>query len=548
MENMAALYGVNPEQEVIVNIKADYPSQMVYILITSENAAVPGVLDQNGIQPRAETSGKYFKVISRYRRMSYVQLIRTTVDATSKIFVTSKKSSSANVRVWINSANTVFLASNADPTVDVGSAVSVSELSSYTTAYIAGFTSISQITLVTYDIKAETTAQILSGNMSRGAECTYPYIFPAPKKSCTPGPFVQELTFASGDITPIRLVPGFCAQPDHPTPAVFVCFNGGTKAGTGTCRCTDLFTGRNCATPVCLNGGVVEKFPGNGRPLCQCPAGYGGDHCEILSCSSSSPNVFGSTKRSLAVVIQSSFSQAELNSHINSGLTALLKYMGQADAFDEYIVSTFNAVTVQSNAFKQISIICTSTSDSVLDVNSILECHNVFSHSVSLGAQLRCGRATINIAMKNSQSDTQPSLDALLQTIKTISYDKSSIFLFTDAPPYATTSDADMPNIVLAAIERQLQINVIITAPYQMSSFCMQYPNSSIYTQLALQTGGTIINLCQPYANSYPRDIITEVTPYPDLVLSLIAWFSAVLHRLWHQSPPCGDAAGSPDC
>ncbi|RCN32993.1 hypothetical protein ANCCAN_21186 [Ancylostoma caninum] len=201
MENMAALYGVNPEQEVVLNIEADYPSQVVYILITSENAAVPGVLDQNGIQPRAETSGKYFK------------LIRTTVDATSEISVTSKKSSSVNVRVWINSANTVFLASNPDPTVDVGSAISTSELSSYTTAYIAGFTSVSQIKLVTYDTKAQSAPQVLNGNMTRGAECTYPYIFPAPQKSCTPGPFVQELTFTSGEITPIRLVPSFCAQP-----------------------------------------------------------------------------------------------------------------------------------------------------------------------------------------------------------------------------------------------------------------------------------------------------------------------------------------------
>ncbi|EYC40371.1 hypothetical protein Y032_0617g699, partial [Ancylostoma ceylanicum] len=202
---------------------------------------------------------------------------------------------------------------------------------------------------------------------------------------------------------------------------------------------------------------------------------------------SSSPNVFGSTKRSLAVVIQSSFSQVELNSHINNGLTALLKYMGQADAFDEYIVSTFNTITVQNLPYAQVQATPYSTSTAFLN-------------------------ATTSSAIKyqNSQSDTQPSLDALLQTINTISYDKSSIFLFTDAPPYANTSGADMPNIVLAAVERQLQINVIVTAPYGMNSICMQYANSSIYSQLALQTGGAIINLCQPYANSYPRDIITE--------------------------------------
>lgn len=39
MENMATLYGVNPENDVEVQIRADYPSQVVYILVTAENAA-----------------------------------------------------------------------------------------------------------------------------------------------------------------------------------------------------------------------------------------------------------------------------------------------------------------------------------------------------------------------------------------------------------------------------------------------------------------------------------------------------------------------------
>ncbi|CAJ0604322.1 unnamed protein product [Cylicocyclus nassatus] len=338
METMASVYDVNPSlNNIEISIKADYPTQVVYILITSENSTVPSYLGQNGkTMPDPAAQGKYFK------------LIRTSADVTKNITISSNKPSKTNVRIWINSPNTSFLASSSDPTVDVGSAVSIS---------------------------------------------------------------------------------------DHPPPVPFTCMNGGSRAGTNSCRCTSQFTGPNCAIPVCQNGGVVEKFPGNGRPLCQCPVGYGGDHCDILSCNSPSPNVFGSTKRSLAVIIQSSFSQAQI----------------------VIVIATYK---LSNNRY--------------------------------------------------SQSVTQPSLDALWKTIHSTSYDKSSIFLFTDASPSVSTSDASIPNIVLAAIERQLQINVIITPPFQTSSMCMSYGNASVYTQIALQTGGTILNLCQTYENTYPRDIITE--------------------------------------
>ena len=35
---MAAVYGVNPQNDVEISIGADYPTQAVYILITAENA------------------------------------------------------------------------------------------------------------------------------------------------------------------------------------------------------------------------------------------------------------------------------------------------------------------------------------------------------------------------------------------------------------------------------------------------------------------------------------------------------------------------------
>ncbi|WKY06669.1 hypothetical protein Q1695_006672 [Nippostrongylus brasiliensis] len=474
MENMAALYGVNPQDDIEVDLRADYTTQVIYVLITSDNSTVPGVLNQNGVQPPIEASGKFYK------------LIRTTVSDTTKIEITSKRQSNVNVRIWINSPNTAFLAAHSDPSVDVGSAVVSSGIQTYATAYVSGFSKLSAISYATFSGSGKLIASTLYGNLSRTAECSFPLIFPASAATCEPGPFTQIITIFSDSGVYYRIVPGFCAEPDYPAETPFQCFNGGTLSG-GSCVCSSLFTGPNCAVPICLNGGEVEKFPGNGRPLCECPGGYGGDHCDILSCASSSPNNFDASKRSLAVIIQNTFSQAEVNSNIQSGLTALLQLMGQADAFNEYIVSTFNMPNVQSQPHETVLVSQYANSSS-------------FLKAVTSSA----------IGYQNSQSVTQPSFDALLLTINSISYDKSSVFLFTDSAPNANTSRTRMTNIVEAAVERQLQINIIITPPYQMNNLCAKSVDLTDYFTLALQTSGIVLNLCQPFVENYPRDIITE--------------------------------------
>ncbi|VDM78403.1 unnamed protein product [Strongylus vulgaris] len=69
MENMAALYDVDPADDIDINIRADYSSQVVYILITTENATVPNAIDQDGQKPKVETSGTYYK----YKRVATVR-------------------------------------------------------------------------------------------------------------------------------------------------------------------------------------------------------------------------------------------------------------------------------------------------------------------------------------------------------------------------------------------------------------------------------------------------------------------------------------------
>ncbi|VDO20396.1 unnamed protein product [Haemonchus placei] len=306
--------------------------------------------------------------------MPRIKLIRTTATATTMITVTAKKQSSVNIRVWINSPNTVFIGSSPDPAVDVGSTV-----------------------------------------VSSGTILTIP--------SDIVGLVFRRHSF-------------FSSVANEPSPVAMKCFNGGTLQGGGVCNCTAFFYGPNCATPVCLNGGVQEKFPGNGRPLCQCPVGYGGDHCEVC----------------------------EYRPH-----HLLILYCLLTKLFSLFIVRVLFCPSPLSLSYYFLSL------------------------------------------SRNSQSISQPSTAALLQTINSISYDKSSIFLFTDAIPVANTQRTDVTNIVVAAIERQLQINIVITAPYQMNEMCIQSSDAGIYSLMALQTGGTIVNLCQPYFNSYPRDIITEV-------------------------------------
>uniref|UniRef100_A0A1I7WSS3 EGF-like domain-containing protein n=1 Tax=Heterorhabditis bacteriophora TaxID=37862 RepID=A0A1I7WSS3_HETBA len=205
-----------------------------------------------------------------------------------------------------------------------------------------------------------------------------------------------------------------------------------------------------------------------------------------VSCDIPSSDTFDIYDRTLAVVLQNSFSQAEVNRNISIGLNVFLRSMGEDDAFTNYVVTTFNTLTVEGE--QQIA---------------------VSSRTFKTAAEFLNATSSESIQYKHSQSFTQPSLDALLQTINVVKYNKSSIFLFTDATP--NVDNNDISSIVLAAVERQLEINIVITAPYLINDLCIKTANSSIYAQLAFQTGGNIINLCRPHQNR-PRDPIVEKT------------------------------------
>uniref|UniRef100_A0AAY4AVF9 Delta-like protein n=1 Tax=Denticeps clupeoides TaxID=299321 RepID=A0AAY4AVF9_9TELE len=81
------------------------------------------------------------------------------------------------------------------------------------------------------------------------------------------------------------------------------CLNGGTcldRINDYACACTQGHAGRNCEREAaecpakpCLNGGSCFAVPGN-APICLCPVGFTGHHCEYFAVTLPSMNSRGS--------------------------------------------------------------------------------------------------------------------------------------------------------------------------------------------------------------------------------------------------------------
>lgn len=62
----------------------------------------------------------------------------------------------------------------------------------------------------------------------------------------------------------------------------------------------------------------------------------------------------------------------------------------------------------------------------------------------------------------------------------------------------------------MAAVERNVPINVILTPPFGMQQKCPSLRSQQFYQQLAIQTGGVFLNLCEALE-------LTYVDPVKDL-------------------------------
>ncbi|CAI2351116.1 unnamed protein product [Caenorhabditis sp. 36 PRJEB53466] len=449
-----------------IPILSDNPTENSYILLSTENGvSVPNVQNKNGQTLVPTSSGQRFAL--------YV--IQQSVS--DSITITGDNVPLHNTRVWFKSQSDVLISYSEDDTVDNNYAHTFNGFNQRPSLYssVASTTALSVSRLSSFDSSIILAA---AASQAKASSCIFPFQLDA-VTSCTPGPFVHNVEVTTSSGKSYRVVPGYCFTPDSHTAAPWSCLNNGTRAGTSSCQCAANWNGLHCEVPICQNGGSVDRFPnGGGHGNCICPFGVSGSFCEILTCSSTSQDTFESYNRSFAIVVQNSLSANQALIRLNDGLRAML-YQGQSTDFEDYILTTYKTSMVQGAPSPVI-----------------------FSTKFSSASAFLNATTDDGIGYSYSPTGAQPGLFALETTLKSMDYDKSSIFLFADSESQVIQNTMNFTDIVQSAVERQIEISVVMIPPYGSTDLCPDAGKYEIYEILAKQTGGNFINFCQPYTTS----------------------------------------------
>uniref|UniRef100_A0A8R1ITW8 Uncharacterized protein n=2 Tax=Caenorhabditis japonica TaxID=281687 RepID=A0A8R1ITW8_CAEJA len=146
---------------------------------------------------------------------------------------------------------------------------------------------------------------------------------------------------------------------------------------------------------------------------------------------------------------------------------------GQSTDFEDFVLTTYKTRLVQGVPTPDVS--STKFSSASAFLNSTTE---------------------ENLAYSYSPNATQPGLFALETTLRSMDYDKSSIFFFTDSASSLVENTMNFTDIVKTAVERQIEISIVIIPPYGSTDFCLDFGSYEIYEILAQQTGGNFLNFC----------------------------------------------------
>ncbi|TKR82762.1 hypothetical protein L596_016442 [Steinernema carpocapsae] len=144
-----------------------------------------------------------------------------------------------------------------------------------------------------------------------------------------------------------------------PLPNVTECFKGGAliheQDGTASCFCPDMWTGRTCQVPVCLNGGWIDSNIAPDRCQCRETEGFYGNHCEKTRCNNAITDIDSSLGNpGLVLVIRANKDFQDMIRQIASQIQTI----GQELQFDsEYMrlmyVVTFNGNTITHRSFNE---------------------------------------------------------------------------------------------------------------------------------------------------------------------------------------------------
>uniref|UniRef100_A0A1I7UNH0 EGF-like domain-containing protein n=1 Tax=Caenorhabditis tropicalis TaxID=1561998 RepID=A0A1I7UNH0_9PELO len=449
-----------------IPILSDAPTQSTYVMLSVENgASIPNVQD---------SSGKMLTPLAFGKRYS---LFRVYQSATDSVTITGDTLPLHNTRVWFTSPDDVLISYSDDDTVDNNYAHTFNGFRQRPSVY-SSFATTTALTISRLDSYNSSVILPASAFAAKDATCVFQYKLSA-VSTCIPGPFVHNVVVGATDGNKYRAVPGYCFTPDTHVAPLWSCINNGTRSGVASCNCAANWGGLHCEVPKCLNGGTPDKFPnGNGHGNCICPFGISGSFCEILTCATTSPDTFQSYNRSFALVVQNSLSANQALTGLNKGLKFMLN-QGQSTDFEDFVLTTFKARTINGA--------------SVPDITS----SKFSSASAFINASTDDG-----IGYSYSPKGFQPGLFAVETTLKSMDYDKSSIFLFTDSDSLMNETSLDFTEIIQKLVERQIEISIVIIPPYGSSDLCPTGTFFQIYEDLAVKTGGNLINLCQPYTTS----------------------------------------------
>uniref|UniRef100_A0A7I4YI23 EGF-like domain-containing protein n=2 Tax=Haemonchus contortus TaxID=6289 RepID=A0A7I4YI23_HAECO len=197
--------------------------------------------------------------------------------------------------------------------------------------------------------------------LSTRFNCSYEYIFETfyCKKTGSYVYQVEGVSFQGYSFR--RLFPFNCLvnpatpspSPSTPSPAPLVrCKNNGVFIknldGSSYCYCTGLFSGPDCGTRLCANGGSLDTA----NNKCLCPDGFVGDFCENVFCNDNTGLTFDAEHPTLTLVIRTRTQLADVITQVSNAVSALVNDLSfDPDYLRRFVLVTFNNNRMSTNTY-----------------------------------------------------------------------------------------------------------------------------------------------------------------------------------------------------
>uniref|UniRef100_A0A914XME4 Uncharacterized protein n=1 Tax=Plectus sambesii TaxID=2011161 RepID=A0A914XME4_9BILA len=182
------------------------------------------------------------------------------------------------------------------------------------------------------------------------ALCAYQFVsqpFTCPGQNINPNFVIDDFFIKFSGVDQFgnlyeRFSPAYCLKQ-----VIANCNNGGTQY-QGVCICPPYFTGPTCSVRVCQNGGGLSSD----GTTCTCRTGFTGGSCEFPLCLPPYPATFHNNGKTLAIVLETSYSTGAAVFRLRRNLNAVLNQVLNVTAstwFSNFILYPFDSTTNMAN-------------------------------------------------------------------------------------------------------------------------------------------------------------------------------------------------------